>query len=122
MRVRLPLICAALVGLPLPIQAHDIYSHLKDSLGGSCCDDRDCKPAPYRLTPVGVQMFVDRRWIEVPSDRIQYRALPGDNGATGGGHWCGSAYEPGGPDMSAMYVTYCAILPPQSASARIDPP
>ena len=37
------------VSLPLPIQAHDIYSHLRDEGGGSCCDDRDCEPVPYRF-------------------------------------------------------------------------
>jgi hypothetical protein len=74
--------------LPLPLQAHDIYSHLRDEAGGSCCEDRDCQPVPYRFIASGVQMFVDKRWIDVPSDRIQYRALPGDTGETGGGHWC----------------------------------
>ena len=58
--------------LPLPIQAHDIYSHLKDKLGTSCCDNRDCQLAPYRFIANGLQMFVDKRWIEVPSDKIQY--------------------------------------------------
>jgi hypothetical protein len=80
--------------LPLPTLAHDIYSHLRDEGGGSCCDDQDCRPAVYRLTARGVQMYVDQRWINVPNERIQYRALPGDRGETGGGHWCGSAYEP----------------------------
>jgi hypothetical protein len=32
--------------LPFPLQAHDIYSHLKDKAGTSCCDDRDCQLAP----------------------------------------------------------------------------
>ena len=27
------------VSLQLPLQAHDIYSHLKDKSGASCCDD-----------------------------------------------------------------------------------
>jgi hypothetical protein len=101
--------------LPLPIQAHDIYSHLKDKSGASCCDNRDCQLAPYRFTANGLQMFVDRRWIEVPSDKIQYVAVPGDMGETGGGHWCGSAYE---PSLGPLYITRCAILPPQAASAQ----
>jgi hypothetical protein len=101
--------------LPLPLQAHDIYSHLKDKSGTSCCDDRDCQLAPYRFTANGLQMFVDRRWIEVPSDKIQYVAVLGDTGETGGGHWCGSAYE---PSFGPLYITRCAILPPQAASAQ----
>jgi len=117
---RSTLLLTVLVGsLPLPVQAHDIYSHLKDGSGMSCCDDRDCRPAPYRFTTGKLQMFVDRRWIEVPSERIQYRALPGDTGETGGGHWCGLAYS---PSVGPMYMTRCAILPPQSGSAQYDPP
>ena len=52
--------------LPLPTLAHDIYSHLRDEGGGSCCDNQDCRPALYRLTGHGVQMFVDQQWINVP--------------------------------------------------------
>jgi hypothetical protein len=63
--------------LPLSIQAHDIYSHLTDEVGASCCDNRDCRPVPYRFIASGVQMFIDKRWIDVPSDRIQYRAIRG---------------------------------------------
>jgi hypothetical protein len=107
------------VSLPLPLEAHDIYSHLKDKSGASCCDDRDCQLAPYRFTVNGVQMLVAKRWIDVPSEKIQYLAIPGDTGETGGGHWCGLAYEPSG---SASYLTRCAILPPQSASVQIGLP
>jgi hypothetical protein len=28
-----------ITSLPLPAQAHDIYSHLVDEVGASCCDD-----------------------------------------------------------------------------------
>jgi hypothetical protein len=109
-----------IVGSPLPIQAHDLYSHLVDSSGASCCDNKDCRPAPYRLTASGLRMFVDGRWLDVPIEKVQYRALPGDTGETGGGHWCGSAYE---PDRGSLYITHCAILPPNSASAPYrDPP
>ncbi len=105
-----------LINLPLPTLAHDIYSHLKDEGGGSCCDDRDCGAVPYRFIADGVQMFVDKRWIEVPRATIQYRALLGDTGETGGGHWCGSVNELDA--LGTVYMTKCAILPPQSASAH----
>jgi len=111
-----------IVALPLPVPAHDIYADLTDENGQNCCDDRDCRPALYRLTSAGLQMFVDRRWIDVPRHKIQYRALPGDTGETFGGHWCGSAYEPDFSTLKDLYVTKCAILPPQSASAHVDPP
>ncbi len=106
------------VSLPGSIQAHDIYSHLTDERGASCCDDRDCRPALYRLTSRGVQMYVGQEWINVPKERIQYRALPGDTGETYGGHWCGSIYEPDFRNPEGRYVTKCAILPPQAASAQ----
>ncbi|MEE1611806.1 hypothetical protein [Microvirga sp. CF3016] len=95
-------------------QAHDIYSHLKDSWGNSCCNDEDCRPAPYRVTPAGVQMLIDGQWVEVPGYTIQYRALLGDSGRTGGGHWCGRSYQK--VDNSVFHVTQCAVLPPNSAA------
>jgi hypothetical protein len=107
------LICAILAGSLLPAQAHDIYSHLVDGAGASCCDKRDCRPAPYRFILGVLQMFVDERWIDVPMKRVQYRALLGDTGETDGGHWCGSAYEPDFRSLEGLYVTKCAILPPQ---------
>jgi len=64
-------------------------------------------------------MFVDGHWIEVPNERIQYRSLPGDTGETGGGHWCGLANQ---LSLGPLYITRCAILPPQSGSAEDDPP
>ena len=108
-----PLVCALLPLVlasiwPAAINAHDIYTGLKNSSGRSCCADHDCRPAHYRLTPAGVQMLISGQWIAVPNDTIQYRALDGDTGETGGGHWCGL---PGGH----VTVTYCAILPPSSA-------
>ncbi len=114
MRARSVLIASALINLLLPAQAHDIYSHLTDQEGRSCCDERDCRPAPYRITPSGVKMFVDGEWIAVPDDTIQYRALLGDTGETGGGHWCGFAVTlPSEEDLEPVDRTHCAILPPR---------
>jgi hypothetical protein len=86
------------VGYEPPTEAHDIYSPLKDSAGRKCCDDGDCRPAPYRVTPTGVQMFVEGEWIAVPDATIQYRALSGDTGETDGGHWCGRKPKWAGPE------------------------
>ena len=94
-------------------EAHDIYSHLKDPWGNSCCNDKDCRPAPYRVTPAGVQMLIDGEWVEVPGYTIQYRALSGDSGQTGGGHWCGRTYQK--VDNSVFHVTQCVVLPPSTA-------
>jgi hypothetical protein len=108
------------ISLPLPIRAHDLYSHLMDEVGASCCDDQDCRPALYRVSASGVQMLVDQRWIDVPEDRIQYRALLGDTGETAGGHWCGSLYQPDVSSRSILHMTKCAILPPQAAWAHVE--
>jgi hypothetical protein len=78
--------------------------------------------AALRLTASGVQMLVDQRWIDVPDERIQYRALLGDTGETGGGHWCGSTNKPDFGTPNTLYMTKCAVLPPQSASVQVDPP
>ena len=93
---------------PEPVKAHDIYTVLKDRAGVSCCNDHDCRPAHYRFTSDGVQMLVSGEWMLVPEETIQYRTLEGDTGETAGGHWCGLT--------SFVTLTYCAILPPRSAS------
>ncbi|OLB71933.1 MAG: hypothetical protein AUI16_22045 [Alphaproteobacteria bacterium 13_2_20CM_2_64_7] len=109
-------------------EGHDIYSGLKDHRGeASCCDERDCRPAHYRITPAGVEMLLDDEWVRVPDSVVQYRRLDGDTGETGGGHWCGvtnwkqqdqvRAFEypphPHHPGLHlSRFLTRCAILPP----------
>lgn len=45
-------------------EGHDIYSGLMDRLGeSSCCDERDCRPAHYRVTSAGVEMLLDDEWV-----------------------------------------------------------
>jgi hypothetical protein len=111
MSLKLDLLTAiALLSFEPPTEAHDIYSHLRDRLGNRCCDENDCRPAPYRVTPTGVQMFVEGEWIAVPDYTLQHRTLPGDPGETAGGHWCGRIQNGRGDRMD--YATHCAILPP----------
>jgi len=116
---------AAILGFPIlllglltlgagPAQAHDIYLDVLDKSGRSCCDNRHCRPARYRVGKGGVLMFVHGQWIAVPNDKIQYLTIPGDTGETAGGHWCGSAHH--GLNY-VFYDTRCAILPPNEASA-----
>jgi hypothetical protein len=106
---------------PAPIEAHDIYTTLRDRVGVSCCSEHDCRPARYRITAAGVKMLVGGEWIVVPNETIQYRTLEGDTGETAGGHWCGIT--------NFGTLTHCAILPPSSAfssqtesSSRRKPP
>jgi len=101
------------VGFELPSDAHDIYSHLTSSAGVSCSNEYDCRPASYRVRTSGVQMIVYGDWIDVPNDKIQYRALPGDAGETAGGHWCGRPRDWQSP---RVVLTYCAVLPPQATA------
>jgi hypothetical protein len=108
-----------LIGYEPPTQAHDIYSQLKDRWGNSCCNNRDCRPAPYRVTANGLQMYVNGNWIVVPGAAIQYRALPGDSGETHGGHWCGHVLD--SHDNRWLYITQCAILPPDAAATLGSP-
>jgi hypothetical protein len=120
MSLKLDLLAAiALLSFEPPTQAHDIYLHLKDRLGNSCCDDKDCRPALYRVTPTGAQMLVNGDWIAVPEYTIQYRVLPEDTGETAGGHWCG--YIRHGYGDKIDYSTLCAVLPP-NPTAIFGPP
>jgi len=112
------LVTAALA-ISLPLQVHDIYAPLVDRWGKSCCDDSDCRPAPYRHTRTGVQMLVDGRWIDLPAVAIQRRTLSGDTGETAGGHWCGAVHENSEPNLAPIYTTRCAILPPEATEVDL---
>jgi hypothetical protein len=57
--------CALLVA-PSPVESHAIYSGVYNKEGVPCCDESDCVPAPFRVTPDGVQMLVRGVWISVP--------------------------------------------------------
>jgi hypothetical protein len=103
---------ALLVSWSVSSEAHDIYTGLTDRNGASCCNHLDCRPARYRMTPAGVEMYVNGKWIAVPDDTIQYRMLPGDTGETAGGHWCGY-------DFGQRIRTLCTILPPNSAGLSV---
>ena len=112
--MRVPTKCALtslalLVTWSASLLAHDIYTGLTDKAGRSCCNHLDCRPAPYRTTPAGIEMLVNGTWIAVPDDTVQYRVLPGDTGETAGGHWCGWSTAHG-------TQTFCTILPPNSAA------
>ena len=100
-----------------PVQAHDIYTHLKNKRGASCCDGSECRPAPYRVGAWGVQMRIDGSWFDIHHDLIEYRSIEGDTGETGGGHWCGR-HEQAPYSTWTYFKTYCAFLPPNLASAR----
>lgn len=102
---RLALTCALLV-VPGVVESHDIYSGVYNKEGVLCCNEGDCTPAPFRVTPNGVQMLVQGHWIDVPRWYIQYRTLAGDT-TPHRSHWCGVLGT----------FTRCAILPPHASAA-----
>ena len=113
-----PILLAAILSAApeFPTEAHDIYSHLNDANGASCCTEHDCRPVPYRVSPTGVQMYVDDDWFYVLNGTIQNRSLPDDTGETRGGRWCGTAIFQQG--QRVIHVTHCAILPPNFGAAE----
>ncbi|WP_201841820.1 hypothetical protein [Microvirga zambiensis] len=86
MASRLALIAAAFIGILNSAEDHDIYSHLKNEEGASCCDSTDCRPAPYRYVSGDLQMFVDGKSIEVLDTVVQYRPLLGETGEPAAGN------------------------------------
>lgn len=112
------LVCVLLL-LPFPSQAHEIYTTLHAYDGVPCCNQTDCRPAEFRVTPAGVKMFIEDQWHDIPSERIQHLALEGDHGATGGGHWCGTTRH---FDLweGKLVFTRCAIIPPSVTSLTFD--
>jgi hypothetical protein len=94
-----------------------MYSHLLDGWGTPCCNNTDCRPARFRITPRGVEMFVDRNWIRIPPDKLQYRILHGDSGETGGGHWCGSSdWGFDGPSPTGTEIQGVQFVPNTTAT------
>ena len=103
-------LCGSVLMVASPGFAHDIYSGLTSKTGAACCDGHDCRAAHHRSGSLGLEMLVSGTWVRIRDDEIQYRTLDGDSGDTNGSHWCGGTFPLLG------IVTYCAILPPRSAS------
>lgn len=77
------------------------YKNLKQPGSNvSCCNDQDCRPAPHRVTPHGVEFFVGNRWFMPPADRLMEVTTPDASG-----HWCGLRENTPEPH------TFCAIVP-----------
>ena len=47
---------------------------------------------------------IDQKWLAIPPDSIEYRALNGDTGETNGGHWCGAEAGDWGCDLHLLRV------------------
>jgi hypothetical protein len=105
------LACGVVIA-PSRVEGHDIYYDAYNKQGVQCCNDGDCVPAPFRVTPDGIEMLVRGVWINVPRWYIQYRALPGDT-TPHRSHWCGALHLL--PTTGVNTLTRCAILPPDAS-------
>ena len=80
---------------------HGFYDGLKQpGTNLSCCHDKDCRPAKFRITQSGVQFQIAGKWIDAPAERTLEIDTP-----DGAGHWCGYGESTNAPH------TYCAIVP-----------
>ncbi len=78
----------------------DFYKYLKHpETGVSCCNNQDCRPAPHRVTPDGVEFYVGNRWITPPARTLMERS------DTDSSHWCGHSESTDTPH------TFCAVVP-----------
>ena len=59
-----------------PVDAHDIYMHLKTPLGFHCCTGQDCRPARLSERRGWHRNAVDNRWLPVAGYDVMYRSLP----------------------------------------------
>ncbi len=94
---------------PEHMELHEkFYSKLKiPGTKQSCCNDRDCRPADYRVSSDGEYEFkVAGYWIKVDRMKIIHELTP-----DGGGHWCGVRYMAPGFGRKGNIFTYCGIVP-----------
>lgn len=108
--IALAIIVTAFGLLTLPALPHDPHGHAQHhetfykqlmipGTSMSCCNNRDCRPARYRITATGVEMEVAGRWIVAPQSRVIEHI-----DATQG-HWCGINEHMTTP------TTFCAVIP-----------
>ena len=83
-RPSLVLLLPLLLASAAPASAHGWYTGLRDGIGRSCCDDRDCRP-------VGLCVLPDRReglLIEGACRPIPWDKVLGVASPDGGAHAC----------------------------------
>lgn len=82
---------------------HEFYKRMKiPGTGLSCCNDRDCRPAPHRVMPNGEIQFQSRTgsWFTPPPHKLLHEVTP-----DGGSHLCSL------PTNVGSEYTFCAIVP-----------
>jgi hypothetical protein len=113
------------IGLTLaaaaPAGAHDWYKGLLAPSGIQCCDDRDCRPVPYRLNAKTGREEVEAngRWWPVELDKVLALSTP-----DGGAHACWDNPR-GKPRFRCLILPGMASLdplPPGGVVAATKPP
>lgn len=80
---------------------HGFYDQLRQPQTGiSCCNDKDCRPAKWKVTKNGVAFQIGSKWIEAPMSSVIETETPDQ-----GGHWCGVN------EGSDYPTTFCAVIP-----------
>jgi hypothetical protein len=106
---------ALAIGLTLaaaaPAGAHDWYRGLVSPSGLECCDERDCRPVPYRLNAEAGREEIEAngRWWPVEHDKVLVLPTP-----DGDAHACW-ANPRGKPEFR------CIILPGMAGLERLPP-
>jgi hypothetical protein len=110
---------ALTIGLMLataaPARAHDWYTGLLSPSGLKCCDDRDCRPVPYRLNVETGREEIEAngRWWPVELDKVLALATP-----DGGAHACWDNPR-GKPRFRCIILPGMADLDPLPSGAAI---
>ena len=99
-RQNLVLLFFLLLASAAPASAHGWYNGLRDGLGRSCCDDRDCRPVGLCVLPDRKQgLLIAGACLPIPWDKVLGVASP-----DGGAHAC---WQPVGRRPKLR----CVILP-----------
>jgi hypothetical protein len=106
-----------------PAVSHGIYSGVTGKDGQLCCGADDCSATVYRESG-GTFEFLTREhtWVEIPSDRITFLPIPGDEIPPGETHRAHLCYRPATSlDRVTPYkranvfgdiYLWCAFIPP----------
>ena len=108
MRWFLPAVALAAAAAVGPAGAHDWYRGLESPSGLRCCEERDCRPVPYRLNAEAGREEIEAngRWWTVEYDKVLVLPTP-----DGDAHACW-ANPRGKPEFR------CIILPGMAGLRR----
>lgn len=122
--IRLAIVASLLMGLEMAAEvdgarAHEIYTGLHGKDGQLCCGADDCSRTSYRVRGVRFEFLTrEAKWVAIPSDRISFVPLPGDETADDHtGHLCyriaNDGDRAGEPEnvFDDIYF-YCAFIAP----------